>query len=159
MPPAGPAGRGTPGGGATADRGTDGVTVKGAVRMGEETTPAPARRAPGELEGEVLAVLWAAGEPMVAGGVREQVSGDPAYTTVLTILTRLHDKGLVTRERAGRGYRYSPVRDEAGHAAAGMRDLLEHGGDRAAVLARFVSELAAEDEKLLEQLLRGHRAD
>jgi hypothetical protein len=46
------------------------------------------------------------------------------------------------------------VRDEAGHAAAGMRVLLEHGGDRAAVLARFVSELPAEDERLLEQLLR-----
>ena len=127
--------------------------------MGEEAASAPARRAPGELEGEVLAVLWAAGEPTGAGGVREQVAGDPAYTTVLTILTRLHDKGMVTRERAGRGYLYSPVRDEAGHAAAGMRDLLEHGGDRAAVLARFVSELAAEDEKLLEQLLRGHRAE
>lgn len=103
----------------------------------------------------MLAVLWAAGEPVGAGAVRERVAGDPAYTTVLTILTRLHDKGMVTRERAGRRYLYSPVRDEAGHAAAGMRDLLEHGGDRAAILARFVSELPAEDEKLLEQLLLG----
>jgi predicted transcriptional regulator len=109
------------------------------------------------LEGEVLAALWAAGEPVGAGTVREQVAGEPAYTTVLTILTRLHQKGLVVRIRAGRGHLYSPVRDEAGHAAAGMRELLEHGGDRAAVLARFVSELPAEDEKLLEQLLRGQR--
>lgn len=114
------------------------------------------RRARGELESEVLAALWAVGEPAGAGVVREQVIGDPAYTTVLTILSRLHDKGLVTRERVGRGYLYSPVRDEAGHAAAGMHDLLEQGGDRAAILARFVSELRAEDEKLLEELLRGH---
>jgi predicted transcriptional regulator len=117
------------------------------------------RRAPGELEGEVLAALWAAGVPVGAGTVREQVAGEPAYTTVLTILTRLHDKGLVTRERAGRAYLYSPVRDKAGQAAAGMRDLMEHGGDRAAVLARFVSELSEEDEQLLEQLLRGHPED
>ncbi|MFI6470030.1 BlaI/MecI/CopY family transcriptional regulator [Streptomyces sp. NPDC050516] len=115
------------------------------------------RRAPGELENEVLAALWAAGEPAAAGTVREQVAGDPAYTTVLTILSRLYEKGLVTRERAGRGYLYSPVRDEAGHAAAGMRALLEKGGDRAAVLARFVSELGTEDEEILEQLLRGHK--
>jgi predicted transcriptional regulator len=114
------------------------------------------RRARGELESEVLAALWAAEAPASAATVREGISGDPAYTTVLTILSRLHQKGLVTRERAGRGYLYTPVRDEAGHAAAGMRALLEKGADRAAVLARFVSELPPEDEQLLEQLLRGH---
>ncbi|MFF4528660.1 BlaI/MecI/CopY family transcriptional regulator [Streptomyces sp. NPDC001407] len=124
--------------------------------MSEQDGPTAGRRAPGELESEVLAALWAAGAPVSAGVVREHVAGDPAYTTVLTILSRLHDKGLVTRQRAGRGHLYAPVRDEAGHAAAGMRDLLDNGGDRAAVLARFVSELAEEDEKLLEQLLRGH---
>ncbi|QHC27016.1 BlaI/MecI/CopY family transcriptional regulator [Streptomyces sp. GS7] len=107
------------------------------------------------MESEVLAALWALGEPAGAGTVREQVSGEPAYTTVLTILSRLHDKGLVTRDRSGRGYVYAPVRDEAGHAAAGMRDLMEQVDDRAAVLARFVSGLRAEDEKLLEELLRG----
>lgn len=117
------------------------------------------RRAPGELESEVLAALWAAGRPVGASTVREQVAGDPAYTTVLTILTRLHDKRLVTRERSGRSYLYSPVQDKAGHTAAGMRDLLDRGGDRAAVLARFVSELPAEDEQLLEQLLHGPAED
>ncbi|MEU3372727.1 BlaI/MecI/CopY family transcriptional regulator [Streptomyces sp. NPDC006660] len=125
--------------------------------MTDDGAATAGRRAPGELENEVLAALWAAGAPATAGTVREQVAGDPAYTTVLTILSRLHDKGLVTRERAGRGYLYSPVRDEAGHAAAGMRALLERGSDRAAVLARFVSELGTEDEEILEQLLRGHK--
>jgi predicted transcriptional regulator len=117
------------------------------------------RRARGELESEVLAALWAAGEPMAAGTVREQLHGDPALTTVLTILTRLHVKGQVTRERAGRAYLYSPLRDEAAHTAAGMRALLDQGSDRAAVLAQFVSELEAEDEQLLEQLLHGHQED
>jgi predicted transcriptional regulator len=127
--------------------------------VAEREHPAPGRRrAPGELESAVLAALWAAGEPVVAGVVREQLAGDPAYTTVLTILSRLHDKGLVTRVRAGRGHLYAPVRDEAGHAAAAMRDLLERGGDRGAVLARFVSELSEEDEKLLERLLHGDDA-
>lgn len=114
----------------------------------------PRRRARGELEGEVLAALWAAGGPVPATVVQEQVP-DAAYTTVLTILTRLCDKGRVTRRREGRGHVYAPVDDQAGHAVAGMHSLLDGGGDRAAVLARFVSELSAEDERLLEQLLHG----
>ncbi|MFF2522945.1 BlaI/MecI/CopY family transcriptional regulator [Streptomyces liangshanensis] len=124
--------------------------------MGDERTGPQGRRAPGELENEVLTALWALGAPATAATVREHVAGNPAHTTVLTILSRLHDKGLVSREQAGRGHVYSPVRDEAGHTAAGMRALLERGGDRAAVLARFVSDLPAEDEELLERLLRGH---
>lgn len=126
------------------------VTDQGGAEHGDT-----GRRARGELESEVLATLWAAGEPVAPGVIRDRLHGDPAYTTVLTILTRLLDKGLVTRERAGRAYVYTPVRDEAGHTAAGMRALLEKGGDRAAVLARFVSELPAEDEQILERLLRG----
>ncbi|MEV6841436.1 BlaI/MecI/CopY family transcriptional regulator [Streptomyces sp. NPDC051133] len=106
------------------------------------------RRARGELEGEVLASLWAASRPVPAGEVLEQVPG-VAYTTVLTILTRLCDKGLVTRQREGRSHVYAPVDDQAGYAAAGMHSLLDEGGDRAAVLARFVSDLSPEDEQLL----------
>jgi predicted transcriptional regulator len=115
-----------------------------------------ARKAPGELANAVLGALWAIGAPATARAVRDALTNGPAYTTVLTILSRLQDKGQVIRVRAGRGYLYSPVRDEAGHAAAGMRALLENGGDRAAVLARFVAELPAEDEQLLEQLLHDH---
>ncbi|WP_405585497.1 BlaI/MecI/CopY family transcriptional regulator [Streptomyces sp. NBC_01190] len=126
--------------------------------MPQETGPA-SRRAPGELENEVLSALWAVGAPVTAATVRGSLTGDPALTTVLTILSRLHDKGLVIREPVRRGYLYSPARDEAGHVAAGMRALLEKGTDRAAVLARFVAELPVEDEQLLEQLLHEHLED
>ncbi|MER5917144.1 BlaI/MecI/CopY family transcriptional regulator [Streptomyces sp. NPDC001982] len=113
------------------------------------------RRAPGELEGAVLAVLWAAGGPATAAVVQTEVPG-AAYTT---ILTRLCDKGLVTRQREGRGHVYAPVDDQAGIAAAGMHSLLDESGDRAAVLARFVSELSTQDEQLLEQLLHSDFPD
>ncbi|MGW1986912.1 BlaI/MecI/CopY family transcriptional regulator [Streptomyces collinus] len=112
------------------------------------------RRARGELEAEVLAALWSAGGPVPAAVVQERVPG-AAYTTVLTILTRLCDKGMVTRRREGRSHLYAPVDDQAGHVAAGMHSLLAEGGDRAAVLARFVSDLSPEDEQLLDQLLHG----
>ncbi|GHE13647.1 BlaI/MecI/CopY family transcriptional regulator [Streptomyces alanosinicus] len=125
---------------------------------GEDGRGEARRRARGELEGEVLAALWAAGGPVPATVVQEQVP-DAAYTTLLTILTRLGDKGMVTRQRAGRSYVYAPVDDQAGHAAAGMHSLLDEGGDRAAVLARFVSDLSSDDERLLEQLLHGDHPD
>jgi predicted transcriptional regulator len=108
------------------------------------------------LESGVLAALWAAEGPLTAGQVREGLTGDLAYTTVLTILSRLHDKGMLVRHREGRGYAYEPARDEASHTAERMRTLLEHGSDREAVLARFVSELSEQDEQVLHRLLAGH---
>lgn len=114
------------------------------------------RRARGELESGVLAALYGADEPQTARQVRERLPGDLAYTTVLTILSRLYDKGMLVRHRAGRGYAYAPARDEATHTADRMRSLLEHGTDREAVLTRFVSELSAQDEQLLHRLLAGH---
>ncbi|MET7690509.1 BlaI/MecI/CopY family transcriptional regulator [Streptomyces sp. NPDC005483] len=119
---------------------------------------ASGRRARGELESDVLAALWAADGPLTAGQVREALPGDLAYTTVLTILSRLHDKQMLVRHREGRGYAYEPVRDEASHTAQRMRSLLEGGSDREAVLARFVSELSEQDEHVLHQLLSGHDA-
>lgn len=126
-----------------------------ADRGDEEAHEASGRRARGELESDVLAALWAAPGPLTARDVRERLPGDLAYTTVLTILSRLHDKGMLVRHREGRGYAYEPTRDEASHTAQRMHSLLEGGSDREAVLARFVSELSAQDEHLLHQLLSG----
>ena len=126
--------------------------------MAQKIGPA-GRRGAGELENAVLSALWAVGAPATAATIRDVLIGAPAYTTVITILSRLYDKGLVRRKRAGRGYLYSPVRDEAGHVAAGMRSLLEKGTDRAAALARFVAELPAEDEQLLERVLHDQLED
>ncbi|MFR9797353.1 BlaI/MecI/CopY family transcriptional regulator [Streptomyces sp. MS06] len=123
---------------------------------GEDPGRPAGRRARGELEGDVLAALWAAGGPLTARQVRERLPGGLAYTTVLTILSRLHGKGMLLRHRQGRGYAYEPARDEASHTARRMHSLLGGGADRQAVLARFVSELSAQDERVLQQLLSGH---
>lgn len=119
---------------------------------------ASGRRARGELESGVLAALWAAHGPLTARQVRELLPGNLAYTTVLTILSRLYAKGMLVRHREGRGYAYEPARDEASHTAERMHTLLERGSDREAVLTRFVSELSEEDEQLLQRLLSGHDA-
>ena len=94
------------------------------------------RRAKGGLESEVLAALWAAEGPLTPAEVVEAIGGDLAYTTVQTILVRLHAKGAVAREQAGRAYAYTPVLDDAGLAADRMQALLDKGGDRVGQAAR-----------------------
>lgn len=115
------------------------------------------RRAKGQLEAEILTVLHQADEPMTTGQVIERLGGGLAYSTVVTILTRLHAKRQLTRTPRGRAYAYAPVADEAGLAARCMRGYLDERPDRAAVLTRFVGDLTSADEDLLRQLLEAGR--
>jgi predicted transcriptional regulator len=117
------------------------------------------RRPAGALEGEVLAALWAADQPLTPAEVQARRGGDLAYTTVMTALARLHEKGALKRAKAGRAFAYTPLLDRPGIAAARMRELLEAGEDREAVLARFVGALSEEEEELLADLLGETRED
>jgi predicted transcriptional regulator len=111
------------------------------------------RRGQGELEALVLSALREADGPKSAGWVQERLGGDLAYTTVITILTRLLAKGAVTRERTGRSFAWTPASDQAGLAAHKMRRVLDGESDREAVLASFVTSLEPDDERLLRELL------
>lgn len=116
-----------------------------------------ARELVGPLEYEVLRALWDR-SPASVGEVQERLNARRdaalAYTTVMTVLTRLHEKGLVARAKNGRGYDYSPRFTEA--------ELVEHLGRREieVLLDRFgpvaVSQFAAAlrdtDPELLRQL-------
>jgi predicted transcriptional regulator len=118
---------------------------------------APGRRAAGQLEAAVLGELQQAGAALSPGEVRERIGGALAYTTVVTILSRLHAKGLLSRHKAGRVYRYAPVADQPGMAARRMARVLDEEADREAVLARFVSSLSGRDEELLRTMLSDPR--
>jgi predicted transcriptional regulator len=113
------------------------------------------RRGAGELEAAVLSALQAAGVALSPGQVRDRLDADLAYTTVVTILSRLHDKGVLERRKVGRAYAYAPVADEPGLAARRMARVLDGEADRGAVLARFVSGLSESDEELLRRMLGG----
>jgi predicted transcriptional regulator len=117
------------------------------------------RRPAGALEAEIVAALWAAGDPLTPKQVQAELGGKLAYTTVMTALTRLYEKDVVSREKRGRAYAYTAVLDSPGIAAARMRELLEAGGDREAVLARFLGALSDADERTLVELLRAASAD
>jgi predicted transcriptional regulator len=111
------------------------------------------RREAGELESEILAALWASSQPMAPGDVLKELGGSLAYTTVMTTLARLFEKGLVARRRSGRSYSYSPSVREADLAARRFRTMLDRGHDRDAVLQGFVGELSPDEERALRTLL------
>jgi len=117
------------------------------------TGPRPPRRGQGELEAQILTVLHTAPGPVSAAWVQERLDGALAYTTVVTILSRLFLKGAVTRERVGRSFAWQPSCDAAGLAALRMQRVLDGESDREAVLTSFVTALPPDDERLLRDLL------
>lgn len=134
------------------------------------------RRAAGALEAEILAILREADGPLSPGEVRQRLTlrqpgngqsadgqpgngqsadgprGELSYSTVVTIVSRLHAKGLLARQRAGRGFTYTPL-DDASLAASRMSQVLGSEHDHDAVLSRFVSGLSSRDTRLLRELL------
>lgn len=113
----------------------------------------------GELENQVIDVLWDASRPLAPGDVHEILRRDRelAYTTVMTILVRLWEKGLVTRARAGRAFEYEPVLSREERAAARMNEVLAAAGDHGLALARFVDALPDDQRDDLRKALRGRK--
>lgn len=98
-------------------------------------------------------MLWAADGPLTPGEVLELLGDDLAYTTAMTILTRLWQKGLVERELRGRAYAYLPAISEADLVAQRLQATLEHTTDREGALSRFVGSLSKKDERTLRAIL------
>ena len=133
--------------------GDDETSPRDELDPGGELGPGTSRRPHGALEAEVLDVLRAAAPLSLSPGqVRERLAEDLSYSTVVTIVSRLHAKGLLERERSGRAFVYRPV-DDASRAASQMRQALAAGSDHGAVLSRFVSGLSGRDARLLRDLL------
>src|SRR6266540_7508249 len=79
----------------------------------------------GPLEAEVMRVLWAAKAPITVREVLERLNRGRrpalAYTTVMTVMSRLAEKEILRRERDGRGYRYEAAVADA--AAIAVREV------------------------------------
>ena len=105
----------------------------------------------GPLERGVMARLWSGGPQTVAqimDALNRESQRERAYTTVMTILVRLTDKGYVTRSSLGRQYLYAAALDEAAlEAMIGRRDLgrlIERYGAQS--LAAFAQDLSRDSE-------------
>jgi predicted transcriptional regulator len=112
-----------------------------------------------DLERDVIAMLAEGDRPMTLEQVREGLGRTVMATTVLTVLCRLHDQGLTRCEWVGRSLVYTAAADQAEVAADRLRAVLDDGGNRRAVLARFIAMLPSDEKALLSDLLTHCYAD
>jgi predicted transcriptional regulator len=115
-----------------------------------------------ELEAEVMEELWKSGEAPVRAvmeALNRRTSKKRAYTTYMTIMARLHKKGMLVRRREGKTDFYAPAQDRdqylALRARAQVEDLVEQYGDVA--LSNFAAQMASLDparRRALQRLAR-----
>lgn len=105
---------------------------------------------------DVMAVLWDLGSATVAD-VQERLGDDLAYTTVLTVLRTLEEKGHVGHTQEGRAYRYHPLVERERAGASALRRLVGKlfAGSPELLLTQLVSdrELSEEELQRLRRLL------
>lgn len=109
----------------------------------------------GELEQAVLQVLW---ENPAGITARDVTSAMPdrelALTTVMTVLSRLCQKGLAMRDELARPHLYRASATRAEYIADIMLDALGQAPDREAALTRFLGAVTPTDTDHLRRVLR-----
>ena len=111
----------------------------------------------GPLETEIMEVVWELDEVTVRD-VHDRLSAtrDIAYTTVMTTLGRLTDKGLLRRHEGQPAHHYTPLvtRDQYAHSTVkSVVDwLIGHFPDPA--VAYFLDRVEREDEEVIRHLRR-----
>lgn len=108
-----------------------------------------------ELEAAIMDVIWARG--LVGFCVHDVLAvlerqRDIAYTTVMTTLSRLHEKGLLVREREGKRYLYSPRLSRERFLESTAREVLEGALDEQQALAMLVEKVSASSSSELDEL-------
>lgn len=107
----------------------------------------------GPLESEVMEVVWRADRPVAVREVIDALNGSRAeplaYTTVMTVMSRLAEKDALSRRKVGRVYVYEANAPDA--AGIAVKDVLRAYGDVA--VAHFVDEARA-DPSLRRRLQR-----
>jgi predicted transcriptional regulator len=109
-----------------------------------------------DRELDIMAVLWEQGASTVAD-VRDALHDDLAYTTVLTILRTLEEKGYVTHDEEGRAHRYRPLVAKAKAEKSAVSKLVRKlfQGSPELLLTQLVADrkLTADDLKRMRALI------
>jgi len=120
-----------------------------------------------DLEADIMEAVWGQGWDLFAVTdihARLQLDRPIAYTTVMTTVSRLHDKGLLERRREGRRYLYAPVMDREAFLQAMAREVLDSlcDSEPETAVALLVDRVAAgggSELDRLEALIRARRKE
>lgn len=100
--------------------------------------------------------VWQWNRPVTVREVLEDLQQERsiAYTTVMTVMDNLHQKGWVRREAEGRAYRYTAVSTRAAYSAALMNAAWSTSDNPAAALVAFFGMMSAEQREALRDAVR-----
>jgi len=111
----------------------------------------------GDLEAEVMKLVWKNERATVREIYdRLRLEKKLAYTTVMTIMTRLAEKGLLNKEPLGNAFVYTPTISETEFADRVVTEVLDGLLDEFAepAISHIVDKLGSEDMSSLENLER-----
>ncbi|MFE7318198.1 BlaI/MecI/CopY family transcriptional regulator [Streptomyces sp. NPDC057555] len=105
--------------------------------------------------------VWEWNRPVTVREVLEDLQKERsiAYTTVMTVLDNLHQKGWVRREAEGRAYRYEAVSTRAAYSAALMNEAWSASDNPAAALVAFFGMMSPEQRQALRDAVRMVQVD
>lgn len=114
-----------------------------------------AQRQRGELEAELMDIIWDSPAGMTSTEIRSRFDEPiPVATTVVTVLERMREKGMVVREKNdGRGYRYTAASPREESLAGAMARSLSDATNRELLLLNFAGNLTDEDRAILRAAL------
>jgi predicted transcriptional regulator len=110
----------------------------------------------GNLEAAVMDRVWKRARPVLVRDILEDLSAAQrplAYTTVMTVMDKLHRKGWLRREARGRAYVYEAVASRESHTARLMRDAWATSDNQAAAFVRFLEQLSEDEARALSAAL------
>jgi len=99
----------------------------------------------GGLEQKIMDVLWSSPTPLKPSDVKAKITGDPAYTTIMTVLKRMSDKDLLSRKKIGNAFVYSPLTDKKTYACTCLDSLFKN------ILTTYGSDAVISFEKIKKQ--------
>ena len=95
----------------------------------------------GDLQHDVMERLWSEEEWLTPRQVAERLSRARAYTTIMTVLSRLAEQGILERRRRGRAFEYRTVLAHDDFYADRLANILSDSENAELTLARFVNQL------------------
>lgn len=115
------------------------------------------RQVLGDLEADIMELCWL-DSPCSVREVHEKLaeSRQIAYTTVMTVMSRLAEKGLLERQQEGRAYMYIPTCSREQFCSETIGTVVQGllGGFGEPVLSQFVDTVGAQDTAKLDELIK-----
>jgi predicted transcriptional regulator len=114
-----------------------------------------AQRNRGELEADIMTILWKSGSSLTAKEVQAEFTENiPAITTLITVLDRMCAKGQVVKNSSGgRSQTFAAAQSRLDHVTNTMTSALQSADDHVAALMLFAGTLSEEDRAFLRKAI------